>query len=829
MNAHLWTAEQCTRAAALAYLLNDHAAARRADEILDAYTVRYASWPNRDNALGPTRPFFSTYLESIWLLHLVTALDLREQAAGSVGPAGREIRRRLIAPSARLIASFDEGRSNRQVWHCAALLAATRLLQDSGREYRELHERAVHSLTTLLYTGLHTDGSWYEGENYHLFAHRGLLTAVTLAESSGVVLPSDLIERFDAGFSAPFRTMLPDGTFPARRDSQYGISLRQYRTADWLECGLARTDTPTLRAALASMYANWPAAGDTGRAISTADAERNQSAVRLARADCNWRALLLARLELPPLHDATPQSELLEGQGLAVFRRAGGRWWVGLDYGDPGAGHGHPDRLNLVIADGSSRWLDDMGTGSYTSPTLAWYRSSMAHNAPMVDGKNQGAAAGTLLAHDEQPDAGWVSAQFIDPLSGVRFTRTVVVMERYLIDEVTWTSNHDVDVDIPMQARAEFTQPDWRPATTIAVSDWLSDVYEAALRGSTVLSLLLDCLPSPAARETQRRQTAFTCLLWSDTPATLWRARTIGPPGGTSHGLVSLQQHGDSGRSVRAIASPEVLADLTIDAEGITVWSFSVDLESGAQGTLARHRRTSDGWSVTTTGPDAAPPIELRGMRTAAARALTTAPRRPESAPTALPLPPNGHHATFFDGAEFYRLTEESWAEAGSPGASLQLQRSPTGITISVHTTLHRDTVFAGACAENPLDNEPADINSDGVQLHWRSAVTGNWNSVIAVPDGSQVRLTLAEGTMDGLTASWALIDRGFSIGFDLPWPAPVTEFVLDCCVNERPPGRERRRGQLVLTGAHGESAYLRGARQSPERALHFVLLPDPS
>ena len=124
MNAHLWTAEQCTRAAALAFLLDDPVAATRADEILAAYTDRYRAWPNRDNALGPTRPFFSTYLESIWLLHLTTALDLRIAANAGVSPQHASALDRLVAPSAALIAGFDEGRSNRQAWHAAALLSA---------------------------------------------------------------------------------------------------------------------------------------------------------------------------------------------------------------------------------------------------------------------------------------------------------------------------------------------------------------------------------------------------------------------------------------------------------------------------------------------------------------------------------------------------------------------------------------------------------------------------------------------------------------------------------------------------------------------------------
>ena len=47
--------------------------ARLARDILDAYSEAYANYPNRDNVLGPTRVFFSTYLESVWLLQLCVA------------------------------------------------------------------------------------------------------------------------------------------------------------------------------------------------------------------------------------------------------------------------------------------------------------------------------------------------------------------------------------------------------------------------------------------------------------------------------------------------------------------------------------------------------------------------------------------------------------------------------------------------------------------------------------------------------------------------------------------------------------------------------------
>ena len=54
-----------------------------------------------------------------------------------------------------------------------------------------------------------------------------------------------------------------------------------------------------------------------------------------------------------------------------------------------GGGHGHPDRLHLTLHAGGVHWLADPGTGSYVTPDLLWYRSTLAHNAPRVDGEDQ--------------------------------------------------------------------------------------------------------------------------------------------------------------------------------------------------------------------------------------------------------------------------------------------------------------------------------------------------------------------------------------------------------------------------------------------------------
>ncbi|MGH7535501.1 MAG: hypothetical protein ACREMG_07935, partial [Gemmatimonadales bacterium] len=76
---HLWLAERAAHLAVLAALGGPEEAASRSAEILSAYAARYFDYPNQDNVLGPSRPFFSSYLESIWISNLLVAAGtLRE-------------------------------------------------------------------------------------------------------------------------------------------------------------------------------------------------------------------------------------------------------------------------------------------------------------------------------------------------------------------------------------------------------------------------------------------------------------------------------------------------------------------------------------------------------------------------------------------------------------------------------------------------------------------------------------------------------------------------------------------------------------------------------
>ena len=115
----LWLAERAVHAAVFHALSGEERWATLARDILRALAASYLTYPNRDNVLGPTRPFFSTYLESMWLLQVCVATDLLEHG-GDIATADL-VRERIVLPSSSLIGGFHEARSNRQVWNNAAL------------------------------------------------------------------------------------------------------------------------------------------------------------------------------------------------------------------------------------------------------------------------------------------------------------------------------------------------------------------------------------------------------------------------------------------------------------------------------------------------------------------------------------------------------------------------------------------------------------------------------------------------------------------------------------------------------------------------------------
>jgi hypothetical protein len=809
----LWLAERAVHAAALSRLGVDNRFGALAARILEGYVERYDRYPNRDNVLGPTRLFFSTYLESIWLLQLCVAVDLIDGAAPSLA---NRVRDRVVAPSRAIIAEYDEGDSNRQVWNDAALLAAARLLGDEGAA--EAAVRGPSGIESHLSRGLLSDGTWFEGENYHLFAHRGLWYGVTLAEAAGMELPAPLLDRFQRGFTTPFATSLPDLTLPSRRDSQYAISLRQWRIAEHCELGLARSPDAELLGALERLYASDIPRRGTGRSTSSADVERNAPPSALTRADLSWRALLFARPTLPDLVPAPLRSTLLAEQGIAVFRRDHARAYVALDYGHSGGGHGHPDRLNLLLSNGALRWLDDFGTGSYVDPSLRWYRSTLAHNAPLFDGTSQRRVNGRLVAYDERDGAGWIVAAADDVAEGVNARRTLVVMEGYLVDVVAWDADHAATVDLPLHANvALFAGVDeLTPALLpggIELEDGFDFVRDAAVQSADSNVVVHG---SAAAGDASQREDELR--LWAQTSARAewWRAVAPGPPTRGDQIFRVVRTSGHRGRHVMVLDWSGSVADVDIGDE------IRVTLADGASHS---HRGRDDGWWIDRVDAGSRDTVQLRGYIDTGERVTSAHVELVEPGPgeLTLTLPRSGEPLTIALGDSHYRRSELPWADAGKLEAYVTLQRQDDELHVSIAVPRsHR--LFAAADAVNLYDNEHPDINGDGVQLYLHDEHGPSAWMLVPEPGGDTVRRRPIDGwapapeRMPPL-ARWRASENGYAMEVRIPAPLPDA---FDVIVNVTSPGRERREAQLVLSGAAGEFVYLRGDRHERARLLRL-------
>ena len=811
MGYQLWLAERAVHAATLTRLTGAPRHRRLAEAILDRLADQYLSYRNEDNVLGPTRVFFSTYLESIWSLQLSVAVWLLE--GGAPTSSGGRVRDRILAPSAELVASFDEGLSNRQVWNNAALGAAGVLL---GRP--ELIERALvggSGLHRVLRTGLQSDGSWYEGENYHLFAHRGLWYLMLLAENARASMPDELTQRFARGFTAPLKTALPDFTFPARRDSQYKASLRQWRIAESLELGLARSpDSHELAAGLATLYGDAPT-GDHARWRSTAEAERNVPGVRLTRADLGWKSLLFAVPALPDAVAVDPPSALMEGQGYGVIRREHGHVYAALDYGHAGGSHGHPDRLNLWLVLDDRRIFEDVGTGSYVERTLHWYRSTLAHNAPLIDGRSQDPVAGWLRAWDERDDFSWIDAE-APVADDVLVRRSVVVGPGHLVDRVEWRAERDVTFDLPMHLDGDLVENRWmrRPLT-----------------GASGLEDGFDFISEAETMETAgERQLVLgdhvNGIVAVDVPHEWWRAKAPGPPNSPERKFMLVRARGAHGTitSVWSWTGRILVYDVAGDSLELSV--------SGEQ--RMKHRLVNDEWHV---DPSDGNRIVLSGKR----QVEQSTERFTEERTVSVNLIPtlrqeasigdliaSGNGLRFELGKSQYRRTEATWEEAGCPTATVMIAATAPDLLVEVSVN-SAEPNFVSARQSNALDNENPDTNSDGVQLHLKASgydermLAASW-LMVPVPDSSAVRISARGDAPDvPVNASWRRTGEGWQLMVRIRREAlgPADAAIgLDVIVNEMPPTRERRRGQLVMSATKPEWAYLRGDRQEPGQLI---------
>ena len=830
---HLWLAERAAHLAAIASL-GDHgqetqAAAARARDILNAYARAYWHYPNRDNVLGPSRLFFSTYLESIWTCNYVAAATLLRASSQLDDATARGVNQ-VAEEAATLIGDYDEGFSNRQTWNNAALAAVAVWFEDE-----ELAQRAIESDTGLiahLRRGFGRDGLWYEGENYHLFALRGLLIGAGWARLAGVDFHDDqlLAGRLHDALQATALTALPDLTYPARKDSRFGVSLAQPQYLELWEAGLARVGTAdsSLPAWLRALYRTPPAPRELAESYLH-DAPIDGTPRPPSRTTLSWWALFEMLPELPPADKPwTPRTVLLESQGLAVLRNDGR--YASLECGHVGGGHGHHDRLQLTLFADGVYWLPDPGTGPYVTPDLFWYRSTLAHNAPRLNGESQPRENATVTSFDEHGAWAWVQGRF----EGV--SRTVVSGPTYLVDVVEFSGSEAQQLELPwhFEGRGSVETPGggrW-------VDDTLPDEFVTHVQRFVPAA---KGMPIVLAHVQDGAQLMAHLLFDGD----LLQMEAPGLPGerGDAGQRVPFYLARGKGRSVHMVTVIETPADhptiRAVRAQGDTI---EIETSTGRH----HHRFGGAEWIVECEGQ---PAVTLRGHRE---ETLPYVPLVTIDPPTPVAAaafrvgnpPPLDGTLDGFDVSEplelsledQYRRSEDPYPGPADLSAVAFAGWDEAMLYLAVDITKPDLVLRPVGAAPLNLDNEPDEIHSDGLQVYVAPMSSGPSGAngaapvgylIVPDPSGHSVRVSVTSDTRGAegnriVQGGWSRTATGYRVTVAIPWPAGVyahagSRVRFDVIVNEMLPGRLRRVGQLVWSGGGGW-VWLRGDRQDPSR-----------
>lgn len=354
------------RFATLYAITRDERWLRATRSILLTYADLYRNLPLHDLHGAPgrgARVWAQPLDESVWLVAMLQAADLiwtdlspgerKRVETGFIRPALEDV----IRPAHLRI-------HNIQCWHNAAIGLAGYLLGDQ-RLIREAID-GVRGIRSQLARGVNQDGQWLEGSwGYHFYA----LYAMTHLAEAARLAGDDLYRGpLRSMFTAPLRAAMPDGSLPPFNDAPR-LDLAE---RDIYELGLRRFGDPAMAAPLLH-------------------ADRT-----------SLRALLYGVDPLPKPPRSTPASvSIMADSGYAILRKGEGAdaAWICVKYGPYGGDHGHLDKNSLIAYRRGRMILDDPGVGAYlTNLPFGWYKTTLAHNALVVEGQNQAPGMGRLLA-----------------------------------------------------------------------------------------------------------------------------------------------------------------------------------------------------------------------------------------------------------------------------------------------------------------------------------------------------------------------------------------------------------------------------------------------
>jgi oligo-alginate lyase len=394
--------EQAALALGWAYLwTGEDVYAREVRRILTRLAEGYAGYPDRVDRWGRRgifaplggRRYAQSLDEAVGVLRLAKAYDLT-RSSGVWSAADRLlVEDQFFRATAASLLRFNQGLSNHQTWYNAGLLAIASVLADGDLVRKALSMKG--GVEDQLLRAVGDDGLWHEGTMaYHNYALQALVETADACRRIGLDLHRH--PRLRAMIEAPAKAAYPNGQFPAINDS------------DPAEVG---------------MFA-WA---------------------------FQWAARVTGDPSFAKAGSVPLRSDVLRSAGLAALRQGAGEQAVCafLDYGPHGGGHGHLDKLNLMLYAGGREWMPDPGRLTYSHREYrTWVKHTVAHNTVALGGRSQRATSGKLLWFREGPDWSACAAESDGAYPGAVLRRSLLLTPSMLVDV------------FDVQAR-EATQIDW--------------------------------------------------------------------------------------------------------------------------------------------------------------------------------------------------------------------------------------------------------------------------------------------------------------------------------------------------------------------------------
>ncbi len=405
----------------------DERYARFVADMLLGYAKVYRQWPIQSASVGAKDAqlpesqkrrgghiLSQTLDEAMWATDTAAAYDLIRDSGVLTDDQRRTIERDLFAPMAEQIGGHKAGKSNWQTWHNAALLHLGAVLGDA-----EMVNRAVsdpdNGFAHQMEVSVGPEGMWYENSwGYHYYTLTGMTRLTEGARRLGMDLYSH--PRLERMFLVGFDYRLSNGRLPRfgddtgsspDRDSVNEVAYHAYRDE---------------------------------RLLSTLSSEPTFASVLYGRDTAR-------KAETPPMTSA-----LFPGAGHAILHTDGpGRLSAAVTFGPYGGFHGHFDKLSFVFTGYGAELGVDPGRArsqAYRLPIhRQWYKSTIGHNAVLVDGNDQQAATGALRGYAADDHYAAVAAGAGEAFADATHERFWLLTDRYLlvVDELAATDDkrHD--------------------------------------------------------------------------------------------------------------------------------------------------------------------------------------------------------------------------------------------------------------------------------------------------------------------------------------------------------------------------------------------------